>query len=121
MIPPPVAEEAHSPSLSCLPLTTALRISISGEGLELDSLADRGQCGQEEEQGARGGRSLCIPGDMPVDLRAKLAVAMINLEESVPEVLCVCGYMTVYPVCICDAHLTTLLLSVCTWSPLNLV
>lgn len=89
MIPPPVAEvaDSHAPSLASLPLTTALRISISGEGLELgsDTLADGGQCEQSEE-GIRGEGRLSIPEDMPVDLRAKLAVAMINIDKSVPEV-----------------------------------
>ena len=87
MIPPPTSEELTSqePSLSSLPLTTALRISISGEGMELTPQVLNREGEGSAEQGVRQGR-LTVPDDLPVDLRAKLAVAMINLGLTVPEV-----------------------------------
>lgn len=95
MTPPPPEEEpgSHDPSFSSLPLTTALRISISGEGMELgpeplasDPITGKGESGEDGGVVSGEGERLSIAEDMPVDLRAKLAVAMIHLGETVPEV-----------------------------------
>lgn len=61
-------------------LTTALRISISGENLELNTDMSMTVVDEVLE------RTLFLPDDMPVDLRVKLAVAMIHIGKEVPEV-----------------------------------
>ena len=61
-------------------LTTALRISISGENMELNPDLPMTRVDTVLEQ------TLFFPNDMPVDLRVKLAVAMIHTGKEVPEV-----------------------------------
>ena len=91
MVPQPVSPggvddancRSHDPSLDLqdLSLTTALRISISGENIELgsDSMVD--SLAEKPVES-----SLMLPDDMPVDLRVKFAIAMINLGKTIPEV-----------------------------------
>ena len=69
---------------STLPtLSTALRLSIAGETLDQDAIELQPSIGdlllQQET-------ALEVPDDMPVDLRVKLAVSMIQLGKTVPEV-----------------------------------
>ena len=85
---PRLQSHKASPSTSSFPLSslsTALRISISGEEMGADS-APPGQAPLPEQHEEMEGE-LEIPDDMPVDLRAKLALAMINLGKVFPEVL----------------------------------
>ena len=66
---------------SALPtLSTALRLSIAGETLDR-AVELQSSVGEVEETAV-----LQIPDDMPVDLRVKLAVSMIQLGKTVPEV-----------------------------------
>ena len=64
---------------SHLPLTMALRVSIAGE-MSLDHQEGTTHAGTHPVQ------QLTIPEDVPVDLRAKLAVSLIHLGKDVPEV-----------------------------------
>ena len=76
-----------SSSTSYLSLTDALRISISGESIELEESGEEAE-DQHEDLG-----ELLLPDGMPVDLRVKLALAMINLGKRFPEV---CAYIILY-------------------------
>ena len=70
-----------SDSSSTLPtLSTALRLSIAGETLDR-AVELEPSVGAIEETAV-----LQIPDDMPVDLRVKLAVSMIQLGKTVMEV-----------------------------------
>ena len=64
---------------SHLPLTMALRVSIAGE-MGLDHQEGTSHTGTQPVQ------QLTIPEDVPVDLRAKLAVSLIHLGKDMPEV-----------------------------------
>ena len=108
MVPQPVAPSEND---NCLPsldapvnlddvsLTTALRISISGDDMELGS--DTMPCGEVAAEQEKSEDTLILPDEMPVDLRVKLALAMIHLGKKFPEVLiaitpcpCVLNMMT---------------------------
>ena len=83
MVPPPsssgdTSSRDYPPYLS---LTDALRMSISGEAMEL---GEEVALGGEPPSGQTD--SLAVPEAMPVDLRVKLALAMINLGRQLPEV-----------------------------------
>ena len=70
-----------SDSSNTLPtLSTALRLSIAGETLDKATEMQLGTGDVEEAD------IFQIPDDMPVDLRVKLAVSMIQLGRTVPEV-----------------------------------
>ncbi len=69
--------------ISDLSLTAALRISISGETMELGS--DLTSAGDPFDPPSKE-ESLSLPDDIPVDLRVKLAIAMIYLGKELPEV-----------------------------------
>ena len=72
---------------SALPtLSTALRLSIAGETLDQDPIELQPIIGDDKIQDV----ALEIPDDMPVDLRVKLAVSMIQLAKTVPEVSLKC-------------------------------
>jgi len=68
-------------------LTKVLRLSISGYSVDVGS-----QSSEDEDPyiaqggGARPEGGLVIPAEMPVDLRVKLAIAMVNTNREVPEV-----------------------------------
>lgn len=64
---------------SHFPLTMALRVSIAGE-MSLDHQEGTDHAGTQPVQ------LLTIPEDVPVDLRAKLAISLIHLGKDVPEV-----------------------------------
>ena len=68
-----------------LPLTEALRVSIAGEDMDehISQLA-REELSLREQEGDS--LNLMVPDDMAVDLRVKLAVSMIHLGMTVPEV-----------------------------------
>lgn len=74
---------SHDSDSALSTLSTALRLSIAGVTLDQDtaelqpSISDI-VCQQEI--------ALVVPDDMPVDLRVKLAVSMIQLGKTVPEV-----------------------------------
>ncbi len=85
--PPEALPSSSSSSSSPFPLSslpTALRISISGEEMGAESASSQ-EPAAEQQEGEEG--ELEIPEDMPMDLRAKLALAMINLGKGSPEVL----------------------------------
>ena len=65
-------------------LNTALRISISGENIELNSEKPMTYVGTMFERMSE--FDLSVPEDMPVDLRVKLAVAMIHNGKKFPDV-----------------------------------
>ena len=68
-------------------LPTALRLSIAGETLDQHVEV---QLSSEMEESP----TVEIPDDMPVDLRVKLAISMIQLGKAVPEVgLYSCKYL----------------------------
>lgn len=83
-------EPEASSSSDYLSLTDALRISISGEDMDLPSEEELMSAASSSEpaagSGRRSGRTLLVPDSMPVDLRVKLALAMINLGQEIPEV-----------------------------------
>ena len=66
-------------------LTRALRLSISGDNIEVDLSAAKEDTTPTTDS-AMSSCDMTIPGDMPVDLRTKLAVAMINTGKEVSEV-----------------------------------
>ena len=100
MLPPPPPTSSSedlgtskdlAPSSSYLSLTDALRISISGESMEYEEAAAvssgepaASSSGEQLSDGSSAG--LIVPSGMPVDLRVKLSLAMINLGQQVPEV-----------------------------------
>lgn len=53
-----------------------------------DQLSTRDPLLLPEEQ--KGSSDLVVPDDMPVDLRVKLALSLINLGERIPEVHILC-------------------------------
>ena len=61
-------------------LSTALRLSIAGETLDQHVETQPSFSNMEDVLVFQ------IPDDMPVDLRVKLAVSMIHLAKSLPEV-----------------------------------
>ena len=96
------------------PLTAALRMSISGEGL-----GEQGDRNLRVSQLTGDGHSdshaveLSIPEDLAVDLRVKLAVCLIYLGMAVPEVsVCVCVCMCV---CVCAIYIYTMKLLTSFW------
>ena len=83
------SREVPSSSSSSFPLSSlsaALRLSISGEEMLSDSASGQEPMPEQHEEEEKEGE-LEIPEDIPVDLRAKLALAMINLGKALPEVL----------------------------------
>lgn len=69
-------------SHSSLPtLSTTLRLSIAGETLDQDVDTEPSIIKMDEDV-----EHFQTPGDMPVDLRVKLAVSMIQLGKNLPEV-----------------------------------
>ena len=68
-------------------LSSAIRISLSGEAEEEEYLGERVR--QREEEEVEMGRSLelAIPDDLPVDMRVKLAVSMVHLSLPLPSSL----------------------------------
>ena len=89
---PPVASAARSSSSFMPDLTKVLRLSISGYNVDVGS-----QSSEDEDPyissggGAVPEGGLIVPAEMPVDLRTKLAIAMVNTNREVPEV-CVLLY-----------------------------
>lgn len=85
-------EAPHDPMLPDVSLTTALRISISGEGMEIeegtpaDSAATAAAAAAAPLKQLEEEDNLILSEDIPVDLRVKLTVAMINLGKKIPEV-----------------------------------
>ena len=74
------SHDSDSSSAALPTLSTALRLSIAGETLDR-AVELQPSVGDVEETAV-----LQIPDDMPVDLRVKLAVSMIQLGKTVPEV-----------------------------------
>ena len=74
---------SHDSDSALSTLSTALRLSIAGETLDQDttelqpSISD--MVNHKEP-------ALVVPDDVPVDLRVKLAVSMIQLGKTIPEV-----------------------------------
>ena len=66
-------------------LSSAIRVSLSGPTEEEEEEEYLGERREEEE----GGRSLelAIPDNLPVDMRVKLAVAMVHLSLPLPSSL----------------------------------
>jgi hypothetical protein len=78
-----VSSSPPSSSSSYLSLTDALRISISGESMDYESAGVEGASSGEQWSKSR---DLIVPTGMLVDLRVKLALAMIHLGQILPEV-----------------------------------
>lgn len=87
MLPSATSTDNHVMSCnsdSTLPtLSTALRLSIAGETLDQDTTELQPSISDVVIQQET---ALLVPDDMPVDLRVKLAVSMIQLGKTVPEV-----------------------------------
>ena len=74
---------SHDPDSALSTLSTALRLSIAGETLDQDATELQPSISDVDIQRET---TLMVPDDMPVDLRVKLAVSMIQLGKIVPEV-----------------------------------
>jgi hypothetical protein len=72
---------SHDPDSALSTLSTALRLSIAGETLDQDTAELQPSISDIHKE-----TPLVVPDDVPVDLRVKLAVSMIQLGKTVPEV-----------------------------------
>ena len=77
-------EMSHDSDSTLPTLSRALRLSIAGETLDQDTAEL--QPSLNVGDGGIHNTVLEIPDDMPVDLRVKLAVSMVHLAKTVPEV-----------------------------------
>lgn len=71
---------SHEPPVS---LTTVLRMSIAGEGMPEDAM--QLEMFDQDATISEAKAELVVPGDMPVDLRIKLAVSLIHIGQTLPE------------------------------------
>lgn len=89
--PAPISKDSETTSSTtsaCLSLTDALRMSIAGESMEFEAAVSDGDLLASSKDQHSSGSDLFVPDDMPVDLRVKLALAMIFLGQQIPEVMC---------------------------------
>lgn len=74
---------SHDSDSALSTLSTALRLSIAGETLDQDTTELQSSISDMVNHKEP---ALVVPDDVPVDLRVKLAVSMIQLGKTVPEV-----------------------------------
>ena len=75
---------SHDSDSALTTLSTALRLSIAGETLDQDATELQPSISDIVNHKEP---VLVVPDDVPVDLRVKLAVSMIQLGKTVPEVI----------------------------------
>ncbi len=85
-------------------LTRALRLSISGDNIDVELPQDVGKVGEGPATLVGGERmptpNLTIPDNVPLDLRNKLAIAMVNSGMGVPSVSVSTRYCLLFGVAI---------------------
>lgn len=110
MLPQPtVSEDAASKDQSSLPFSLTYALRLTELGYESTASGGGEEEGEEpatsvQQQQQTTERSLFVPDDMPVDLRVKLALAMINLGRKLPEVRLIihfCLQLCVFYCCAC--------------------
>ena len=80
---PPTNNDGHSFQQM---LSSAIRVSLSGDTGEEEEEYLGGRFREREEERGRNSE-LAIPDDLPVDMRVKLAVAMVHLSLPLPSSL----------------------------------
>lgn len=92
------SSESHDPLSSHLSISTALKLSLSGvENMDLE--------GESTQANLQSERDLLVPADMPVDLRVKLAIVMINMGEKFSEVTTII-YGSILDLCLLSLEFT---------------
>ena len=81
---PPTNNDGHSFQQM---LSSAIRVSLSGDTEEEDEEEYLGGRFREREEERGRSSELAIPDDLPVDMRVKLAVAMVHLSLPLPSSL----------------------------------